>query len=81
MASFGVSRMNMVTNDHVHLNGYDFHPCRIPSLPLPSFDAHRAKTEQTDGSIAFSHLDTIDDFRVGIVIRVVGVDPALARQR
>ena len=64
-----------------HLDGDDLHACRVPPLPLPPLDAHRAEAEQADRPVAFAHLHAVEDLGVRALVGVVRVDPALARQR
>ena len=64
-----------------YFNSSDLKAIRIPPLPLPTFDTHRAQAEQTDSSIAFAHLYAVQDPGFQGFVGVIGVNPVLPEHR
>ena len=64
-----------------HLDSSNLNPRGVPPLALPPLDTHRAQAEQADRAVALAHLDAVHDGRGERLVRVLGVDERLARER
>lgn len=58
----------------------DLDPRRVPLFPLPTFDAHRSKTQERDRAVAFAEFDSGADGRDRGWEVDERVDPEVARE-